>query len=210
MIVIHLILYIPVTFVICRFSLVKQCCGGRSEEMSLWRHFLVTIAILGSMTVVVLALVTQGMAGGSAFALITDIAGGVSGSLLTFVIPSLVYLRLMPTLTETDRRQSPFIVDENNNLNESLISSSIRSTSRRKSNEEFKFDPSEELSNENDSFLGGNLVDPKKAIINMEEVNDPTRRKWMRRAAWVNLALGVIVLITVVTVSIYSALTGFV
>lgn len=204
MIVIHLTLYIPVTFVICRFSMVKQCCGGRSEEMPWWRHFLVTVALLGSMTIVVLALVTQGMAGGTAFALITDIAGGVSGSLLTFVIPSLVYLRLMPALSETDRRQ---IADEAT-MSESLLSPTKRSTSRRRSNEELKFEAGDGLLDENDVFSNG--ADPKKAIINMEEVNDPTRRKWMRRAAWVNLVLGVLVLVTVVTVSVYSAFTGFV
>jgi len=209
MIVVHLILYIPVMFVICRFSLVKQCCGGRSEDMPLWRHFFVSVALLGTMTVVVLALVTQGLAGGTAFALINDIVGGVSGSLLTFVIPSLVYLRLMPALSESDRRQGTTHSDENN-LTEGLISSNIRSSSRRKSNEEFKFDPNEGFANENDLFLGEHtLVDPKKAIINMEEVNDPSRRKWMRRVAWVNLVLGMLVLVTVVTVSIYSALTGF-
>lgn len=208
MIVIHLTLYIPVTFVICRFSLVKQCCGGRSEEMVWWRHFLVTVALLGSMTIVVLALVTQGLAGGSAFALITDIAGGVSGSLLTFIIPSLVYLRLMPAIPDSDRRQNNAIDDSN--MSESLLSPTKRSSTRRKSSEEFKlFDASEELGNENDLFLTGD-ADPKKTIINMEEVNNPIRRKWMRRGAWVNLILGLTVLVTVVTVSIYSALTGFV
>lgn len=79
MVVTHLILYIPVNFVIMRYSLVKIFTGLRSELLPFTTHTILTIVLLIIVTAIVLALLAAGLASGEAFALILDITGGIGG-----------------------------------------------------------------------------------------------------------------------------------
>jgi sodium-coupled neutral amino acid transporter 11 len=79
MVVTHLILYIPVNFVIMRYSIVKICSGLRSESLNTTTHTIITLSLLFAVTGVVLLLLAAGLASGDAFALILNITGGIGG-----------------------------------------------------------------------------------------------------------------------------------
>ncbi len=79
MVVTHLILYIPVNFVIMRYSLVKITTGQRSELLPTTTHTALTTFLLVFTTGVVLLLLSQGLASGVAFSLILNITGGIGG-----------------------------------------------------------------------------------------------------------------------------------
>lgn len=96
MVVCHLVLYIPVAFVITRYSVVKLFFGVRSETLPLITHTILSIGLIAGTTAVVLMLLSFGLASGQAFALILNITGGLGGSLATFMLPAAIYLKLMP------------------------------------------------------------------------------------------------------------------
>lgn len=79
MVVTHLILYIPVNFVIMRYSLVKVCMNTRSELLPASTHSIITIALLVAVTAIVILLLALGLASGVAFSLILNITGGIGG-----------------------------------------------------------------------------------------------------------------------------------
>lgn len=79
MVVSHLILYIPVNFVIMRYSLVKLFSGQRSELLPYTTHTILTIFLLAATTGIVILLLSLGLASGVAFSLILDITGGIGG-----------------------------------------------------------------------------------------------------------------------------------
>lgn len=79
MVVTHLIMYIPVNFVIMRYSLVKITTGKRSELLDTTTHSILTIVLLVIVTVIVLLLLGLGFASGDAFSLILNITGGIGG-----------------------------------------------------------------------------------------------------------------------------------
>jgi len=81
MVVTHLILYIPVNFVIMRYSLVKMFTGLRSEHLNVTTHTILTVGLLAAVTGIVILLLAVGLASGEAFSLILDITGGIGGKL---------------------------------------------------------------------------------------------------------------------------------
>ena len=86
MVVIHLIIYIPVNFVIMRYSVVKLFTGLRSETLPLVTHTVLTLFLIFLTTGTVLLLLSQGLASGQAFSLILNITGGTAGSFATFIL----------------------------------------------------------------------------------------------------------------------------
>lgn len=94
MVVLHLILYIPVDFVIMRYSIVKLILNKKSEDLSSILHIIITISLLCFTTSLICLLNAIGLASGDAFSLILDITGGISGSIISFIIPTLVYLKI--------------------------------------------------------------------------------------------------------------------
>jgi len=96
MVVCHLILYIPVSFVIMRYSVVKLIWGVRSETLPLMTHTLLSVAIMACTTAFVLMMLWLGLSSGPAFALILNVTGGIGGSLSTFIMPAAIYLKMMP------------------------------------------------------------------------------------------------------------------
>lgn len=79
MIVCHLILYIPMQFVVMRHSIVRQVFKMRSEDISWPKHASLTVGLLAAMTALVLHLVGSGVATGTAFTFIVNLTGGISG-----------------------------------------------------------------------------------------------------------------------------------
>lgn len=79
MVVTHLILYIPVNFVIMRYSLVKIVSGQRSELLDFSTHTALTLGMLAGITAIVILLLSLGLASGEAFSLILDLSGGIGG-----------------------------------------------------------------------------------------------------------------------------------
>ncbi len=79
MVVTHLILYIPVNFVIMRYSIVKLATGMRSELLDPWSHSVLTIVLMAIVTTIVILLLGLGLASGEAFSLILNITGGIGG-----------------------------------------------------------------------------------------------------------------------------------
>ncbi len=79
MVVTHLILYIPVNFVIMRYSLVKITSGKRSELLPFTTHTALTVGLLAFITGVVLIMLAEGLESGVAFSLILNITGGIGG-----------------------------------------------------------------------------------------------------------------------------------
>lgn len=79
MVVTHLICYIPVNFVIMRYSIVKITTGLRSELLESKTHTLLTIGLLSIVTLIVLGIYAAGFASGEGFALILNVTGGIGG-----------------------------------------------------------------------------------------------------------------------------------
>jgi amino acid permease len=82
LVVIHMIMYIPVNFVIMRYSVVKLFFNMRSELLSTVSHVVITIALLAATTIIVLILLRLGLASGVAFALILNLTGGIGGKII--------------------------------------------------------------------------------------------------------------------------------
>jgi len=90
MVVTHLILYIPVNFVIMRYSVVKVFMNTRSELLPYTQHAVISLGLLSASTCVVIFLLAAGLSAGEAFSLILNITGGVGCKFLT-TIAGLMY-----------------------------------------------------------------------------------------------------------------------
>lgn len=108
--VIHLILYIPVNFIIMRYSLVKICSGLKSEDLHETSHIAITVALVAFSTGIVLALMATGYTSGAALSLILNLAGGIGGSLSTLIMPAAIYMKLMPQGTSMYRNSAILLV----------------------------------------------------------------------------------------------------
>ena len=97
MVVMHLICYIPVDFVVMRYSVVKIAIGQKAENLATIYHLTLTLFMLGITLGTVLSLLATGMASGEVFSLILNLTGGVAGTISSFVLPAAIYLKVMPT-----------------------------------------------------------------------------------------------------------------
>ena len=79
MVVVHLIFYIPVNFVLMRYSIVKLFTGKKSEDLPVLTHTVLSVVLLAGTTIVVLLLLSLGLESGAVFSLILDITGGIGG-----------------------------------------------------------------------------------------------------------------------------------
>ena len=95
-VVIHLICYIPVDFVVMRYSVVKFAIGVKAENLATRYHVGITLLLLLISHVTVLSLLATGMASGDVFSLILNLTGGVAGTNISFVLPAGIYLTVMP------------------------------------------------------------------------------------------------------------------
>jgi len=96
MVVCHICAYIPVNFMIMRYSVVKLTMHMKSEALPLVKHVLITVFLLGFTTAFALGMIAVGLGAGEAYGLTLDITGGVGSSITGFIMPSAIYLKLMP------------------------------------------------------------------------------------------------------------------
>ena len=78
------------------YSIVKLSMNMKSEDLEWYTHTMLTLGLLAVTTCIVLLLDIMGLSSGSAFGIILNITGGVAGSLSTFIIPSILFLKAMP------------------------------------------------------------------------------------------------------------------
>jgi hypothetical protein len=96
MVVFHLTMYIPIDFVVLRYSFVNITLGMKSEHLQLTYHVAITLSLLAVFILLVMALLLAGLSGGEAFSLVVSLSGGVAGSISSFILPAGIYLELMP------------------------------------------------------------------------------------------------------------------
>jgi sodium-coupled neutral amino acid transporter 11 len=96
MVVCHICAYIPVNFVIMRYSVVKLALDKKAETLSSPMHICITLFLLYFTTGFALGMIKAGLAAGEAYGLTLDITGGIGGSITGFIMPSAIYLKLMP------------------------------------------------------------------------------------------------------------------
>ena len=92
----HLICYLPAAFVIMRYSVVKLLFNKIYEELPPVMHTVVSISMVSIITFIVLVLRSTGLSSGEAFSLVLDLTGGLAGSLTSFIIPTAVFIKLVP------------------------------------------------------------------------------------------------------------------
>eukprot|EP00611_Tribonema_gayanum_P019399 TRINITY_DN3353_c0_g1_i4.p1 TRINITY_DN3353_c0_g1~~TRINITY_DN3353_c0_g1_i4.p1 ORF type:complete len:256 (-),score=48.88 TRINITY_DN3353_c0_g1_i4:329-1096(-) len=95
LLVAHLAWYTPSEFVIMRHS-VFQLCGKAPLTVSSRLLFLTTAMLLGLMVAICVALSATGVASGEAFGIILNLSGGIIGSIVSFILPALMYKRALP------------------------------------------------------------------------------------------------------------------
>lgn len=90
MICIHLILYIPVNFVIMRYSICKMALNKRSETLPFALHTIITVGLLAFTTLISIFIGSGGLSS------VFNFTGGIGGSINCFILPALIYLKVMP------------------------------------------------------------------------------------------------------------------
>ena len=87
---IHHVLGLPTRFVIMRYSFCKLIVGKRSEEIPFILHTFLTIFLLLSLAFI------SGSSESSGLSFTLNFSGGIGGSISCFILPSLIYLKVMP------------------------------------------------------------------------------------------------------------------
>ena len=108
LVVIHLLMYLPLDFVILRYSIVKMVSNTRVEDLPWWVNAVITITLLAVILGVVLGIMSQsGTDPGKAFAEVLNITGGIAGIhmiyLFTFKNMIYVYLFFIFTILNTNK-----------------------------------------------------------------------------------------------------------
>mmetsp|Transcript_28078 Transcript_28078/g.36793 ORF Transcript_28078/g.36793 Transcript_28078/m.36793 type:complete len:514 (-) Transcript_28078:164-1705(-) len=109
LLVVHLILYIPLDFVVMRHSLCK-IFGKDAIEMPTVQYSIVTTCLLGFTVCIVILFFYAGLSEGDAFGHILDITGGVGNSILGFVLPGAIYMKLTPDKDHKRYRQAKYLM----------------------------------------------------------------------------------------------------
>ena len=95
LIIISLMITTPVYTVSIRYCILKLFGIETGNLESVTFHAIFTFAILFIVTLIALLLRYSGLSAGSAFSLINNFTGGISGSLAGFVLPAAFYLKVM-------------------------------------------------------------------------------------------------------------------
>jgi len=95
MVVLHLILYVPVCFVVMRHSFAKLFLNKDVVKLSMCSYVWLTLALLGLPFIIVAILLHYQMSEGDLFGLILDICGSFADGSIGLTLPGLIYLRVM-------------------------------------------------------------------------------------------------------------------
>ena len=91
--ILHLVLYIPLDFLVARHSLLRICGVEGGALAGNAQHALFTLALLAFFSFVVFLLDAAGLGSGDAFSTILNFTGGLGGSVISFVLPAAMFLR---------------------------------------------------------------------------------------------------------------------
>jgi amino acid permease len=94
LLLIHMCLFIPVDFMVMRHSVAKLMGYNNGSITNLSLHVTATIILLILPAISVLSFKATGINEGAAFGIILDITGGIGGSLISFIMPGLFYIKL--------------------------------------------------------------------------------------------------------------------
>jgi len=95
MVVLHLVLYVPISFVVMRHSFTMLIFGKDITSVSTIPYVILTIALLGMPFAVVMSLFALEISEGDAFGLLLDVCGALTDGAIALTIPGLLYLYVM-------------------------------------------------------------------------------------------------------------------
>ena len=98
-VILHLIFYIPGDFLIMRYSFFKLL-GGNSTTADDFSYFAGTFCLLAFATAFACLIQLYGSTSQS-LSIILDLTGGISGSMVSFVLPGFMAMRILTNDTET-------------------------------------------------------------------------------------------------------------
>ena len=152
--------------------------------MSWTAHFLFTIFLIIITAGIVLVLVWNNQATGATFALLVDLVGGISGAMLAFVIPGIIYLNLSETAMKPSRSGNGTMTNTT-----AADDSTNTSTGERQ--------------------LQQPQIQPQQLRQHHIEAQQPQNQKalriiWLKMLSYFNIAVGVIVMVTIVIITAYT------
>ena len=74
----------------------KLCLDKISEELPTVTHTVISLTMVVTLTSIVILLRATGMASGDAFSVVLNLTGGISGSFTSFILPTMIYLKMFP------------------------------------------------------------------------------------------------------------------
>lgn len=89
----HLVLYIPLDFLVARHSLLRVCGVERGVFRDNKLHIIFCFLLLALFTGIIFLLDATGMGAGDIFSAILNFTGGLGGSVISFVFPAALFLR---------------------------------------------------------------------------------------------------------------------
>mmetsp|Transcript_38002 Transcript_38002/g.48448 ORF Transcript_38002/g.48448 Transcript_38002/m.48448 type:complete len:487 (+) Transcript_38002:206-1666(+) len=95
MVIFHLILYLPVSFLVSRHSFSLLVFKQDVLDMSFCPYFILTTSLLGGPFLVVMTLFFLNMSEGDAFGYILDITGSLCVGCIALTLPGLIYLKVV-------------------------------------------------------------------------------------------------------------------
>jgi len=93
LLVAHLLLYIPIDFVVMRHSLVKLF-NKEAEKLHTAPFIVLSVMLLAVTTALVVFLYSKGLAEGELFSSVISLTGGVALAFVSFVLPGAVFLKV--------------------------------------------------------------------------------------------------------------------
>lgn len=90
----HLVLYIPLDFLVARHSLLRVCGVEQGVFRENKLHVIFCFLLLALFTGIIFLLDASGMGAGDIFSAILNFTGGLGGSVISFVFPAALFLRL--------------------------------------------------------------------------------------------------------------------
>jgi amino acid permease len=90
--ILHLILYIPLDFLVARHSLLRLCGVSSGALVDNKAHAALSFLLLALATLTILFLDASNVRAGQSFSIILNFTGGLGGSIISFVLPAWLFL----------------------------------------------------------------------------------------------------------------------
>lgn len=91
--IVHLVLYIPLDFLVARHSLMRICGSASGAFEDNRHHIAFTLVLLCGFTFIIFLMYDWGIGTGDVFSTILNFTGGLGGSVVSFVLPSALWIR---------------------------------------------------------------------------------------------------------------------